>query len=163
MKYEGDAALPDFPALRNTHVSHKEGFIMNTQARQTIEWSEVVFLTFVYALYLLFVTAPIGAVISGLKVYRFKRLAEQGEPLSHEQVLIATHHEWLVRSFIAMVVLLMVALGTLVYMFGYAVFWGAVIWWFYRLVRGMGALATHKEMPAQICTRAQCYGEVKLA
>ncbi|ALP52882.1 hypothetical protein Tel_06770 [Candidatus Tenderia electrophaga] len=140
---------------------------MNSQVQQTqdtIDWSEVVFLTFIYALYLLFVTAPIGAIISAIKVYRFKKLAEQeGAQLSHEQVLIATHHEWLARSFVVMIVLLMVALGTLVYMLGYAVFWGAVIWWFYRVFRGIGALIAHKEMPAQICTRAQCYGQVNPA
>ncbi len=134
---------------------------MNSQGQDSVEWFEVVFLTFIYVLYLLFVTAPIGAIISGIKVYRFKKLAEQeGATPSHEQVLAATHHEWLVRSFIVMVILMMVALGTLAYMVGYAVFWGAVIWWFYRLFRGIGALISHKEMPAQICTRAQCYGQV---
>lgn len=133
---------------------------MNSHVKDDVAWSEVIILSFIYALYVLFVTAPIGAVISGIKVYRFKRLAErQDSEISHEQILAATHHEWLVRSFITMVVLLMVALGTVVYMVGYAVFWGAVIWWFYRLFRGIAALISHKEMPAQICTRAQCYGQ----
>lgn len=93
---------------------------MHAQIYNDREWSEVVLLTFVYALYILVVTAPIGFIISAFKVYRFKRLAEQSpEPLGQEGVLIATHHEWLVRTFIFMLVMAMAALGTLYYIVGF--------------------------------------------
>lgn len=134
---------------------------MNTKLHETIEWSEIVLLTFVYALYLLVVTAPIGFVISALKVYQFKRVAEQGsDAISDETLLIATHHEWLVRSFISMLFLSMAALGTMYYVFGFVIAAGAVVWWFYRLVRGGSGLIAHHAMPAAICTKAQCFGQV---
>ena len=134
---------------------------MNTKLHETIEWSEIVLLAFVYALYILLVTAPIGFVISSLKVYQFKRAAERGaDAISHETLLIATHHEWLVRSFIGMLFLSMAALGTMFYVFGFVIAAGAVAWWFYRLARGGSALIAHRAMPAAICTKAQCFGQV---
>jgi uncharacterized membrane protein len=134
---------------------------MNTLARDNIEWSEVLLLAFVYALFVLVVTSPIGFAISAYKVYRFKNLAEHSTgPLAHETVLIATHHEWLVRTFIFMVVLTMAAAGTFYYFFGFVFAAIAVAWWFYRLIRGIKALVAYQNMPAAICTRAQCYGEV---
>jgi len=137
---------------------------MNTKLHETIEWSEIVLLAFVYALYVLVVTAPIGFVISALKVYQFKRVAEQGaDDMSHESVLVATHHEWLVRSFIGMLFLSMAALGTMFYVFGFVIAAGAIAWWFYRLIRGGSALIAHRAMPAAICTKAQCFGQVTTA
>ncbi len=134
---------------------------MDTKLHETIEWSEIVLLTFVYTLYILVVTAPIGFVVSALKVYQFKRVAEQGaDAISHETVLIATHHEWLVRTFIGMLFMSMVALGTMFYVFGFVIAAAAVSWWFYRLIRGGSALVAHREMPAAICTKAQCFGQV---
>lgn len=134
---------------------------MHTQTNNARNWSEVVLLTFVYALYILFVTAPIGLIISAYKVYRFKQLAEQSTaPLDQEAVLIATHHEWLVRTFIFALVMAMVALGTLYYMFGFVIAGIAAAWWFYRLIRGAAALVAHRDMPATICSKAQCYGQV---
>ena len=134
---------------------------MHTQTYNARDWSEVVLLTFVYALYILFVTAPIGLIISTYKVYRFKQLAEQSAaPLDQEAVLVATHHEWLVRTFIFALVMAMVALGTLYYMFGFVIAGIAVAWWLYRLIRGAAALVAHRNMPATICSKAQCYGQV---
>ncbi len=134
---------------------------MDSKLHETIEWSEIVLLTFVYALYVLVVTAPIGFVISALKVYQFKRVAEQSDAaISHETLLIATHHEWLVRTFIGMLFVSMVALGTMFYVFGFVIAAAAVSWWFYRLIRGGSALVAHREMPAAICTKAQCYGQI---
>ncbi len=134
---------------------------MDTKLHETIVWSEIVLLTFIYALYVLVVTAPIGFVISALKVYQFKRVAEKSaDAISHETVLIATHHEWLVRTFIGMLFMSMVALGTMFYVFGFVIAAAAVSWWFYRLIRGGSALVAHREMPAAICTKAQCFGQV---
>ncbi len=133
---------------------------MNSKLYDSIEWSEVVFLSFVYALYILVVTAPLGFIISGLKVYRFKKTVEKSSEMpSQEMVLIATHHEWLVRTFIGMLFLSMAALGTIYYMIGFLIAGAALVWWFYRLIRGASALVAHREMPATICTKAQCYGE----
>lgn len=134
---------------------------MNAETYQNTNWSEVVFLALVYTLYIILITAPIGFVISALKVYLFKSHAEHAdvEP-NHEMVLIATHHEWLVRTFIGMLFMSMAALGLSYYLVGFIVAFFAVGWWLYRLIKGIVALVAHREMPAPICTKAQCYGQV---
>jgi len=137
---------------------------MNTKLQETVEWPEIVLLTFVYALYILVITAPVGFLISGLKVLQFKRIAEQdSSAISKETVLIATHHEWLVRTFIGMLFLSMAALGLLYYMFGFVIGAAAIVWWFYRVIRGGSTLIAHREMPAAICTKAKCFGQIKAA
>ena len=130
---------------------------MSTTTYADVKWSEVMFLSFVYALYL--VTAPLGFIVSGYKVYRFKRSTEHGSgPPDQETVLMATHYEWLVRTFIFMAVLVMASVGLAYYIVGYAIAGLAVIWWFYRIIRGVTALMAHRIMPATICTQELCYG-----
>ena len=133
---------------------------MYAQTNDTLNWPEVIFLTFVYVLYILVITAPIGFVVSALKVYRFKRLTETSSgPLDQEVVLIATHYEWLVRTFIFMMVLAMAAVGLVYYIVGFIIGGVALVWWFYRLIRGAMALLAHQMMPATICTQDLCYGQ----
>jgi uncharacterized membrane protein len=140
----------------------REDNVMSTATYNSVKWSEVMLLSFIYALYIVVVTAPIGFVVSAIKVYRFKRMAEHSaEPPDEEVVLIATHYEWLVRTFIFMAVLAMAAVGLAYYIVGYAIAGLAVVWWFYRLVRGVMALMTYRTMPATICTQALCYGRAE--
>lgn len=135
---------------------------MSTSSLNTVKWSELIFLSFVYALYILVVTAPIGFAVSAFKVYRFKRAAENSAaPLDQVVVLIATHYEWLVRTFIFMAVMAMAAVGLAYYIVGYAIAGLAVVWWFYRLIRGATALLARRTMPATICTQALCYGQAE--
>ena len=137
---------------------------MSTSTFNTTKWSELILLSFVYALYILGITAPIGFVVSAFKVYRFKRLAENASgPLDHEVVLIATHYEWLVRTFIFMAVLAMAAVGLAYYIVGYLIAGIALLWWVYRLIRGAGGLIAHRVMPATVCTQAVCYGQIESA
>ena len=132
---------------------------MSTPSDNTVKWSEVTFLTLVYALYILAITVPIGFAISAFKVYRFKQMAEKNPGLlDQEAVLIATHYEWLVRTFIFMAVLTMASVGLAYYIVGYIIAVIALVWWFYRLIRGAAALISHKTMPATICTQDLCYG-----
>ena len=141
-----------------------EDYVMSTQSDNAVRWSEVIFLTFVYALYIFGVTAPIGFIISAVKVYRFKRTAERSTaPLDQDAILIATHHEWLVRTFIFMAVLIMATVGLAYYILGFVIRGIAVAWWFYRLIRGVVALISYNSMPATICTQAACYGRVEAA
>jgi uncharacterized membrane protein len=140
----------------------REDNIMSTPNNHTAKWPELTFLVFVYALYILAVTAPLGFIISAYKVYRFKRLTEQrAETPTHEALLIATHYEWLVRTFIFMGVLTMAAVGLAYYIVGYIIAGIALVWWFYRLIRGATALVTHRTMPATICTQSLCYGQAE--
>jgi uncharacterized membrane protein len=128
----------------------------------SVKWSEVIFLSIVYALYILAVTAPIGFVISAVKIYRFKRLATNNpESIDRETVLIATHYEWLVRTFIFMAVMVMAAVGLAYYIVGFIIAGLAVVWWLYRLIRGAMALIVYRTLPATICTEALCYGQVE--
>ena len=136
--------------------------MMSTPNSATSKWPELTFLVIVYALYILAVTAPLGFIISAYKVYRFKRLTEKRtETPTHEALLIATHYEWLVRTFIFMGVLIMAAVGLAYYIVGYIVAGIALVWWFYRLIRGAAALVTHHSMPATICTQSLCYGQAE--
>jgi uncharacterized membrane protein len=140
----------------------REDDIMSTPNSATAKWPELTFLVIVYALYILAVTAPLGFIISAYKVYRFKRLTEKRiETPTHEALLIATHYEWLVRTFIFMGVLTMAAVGLAYYIVGYIIAGIALGWWFYRLIRGAAALITHRSMPATICTQSLCYGQAE--
>ena len=135
---------------------------MPNSSNDSEKWSGIIFLSFTYALYIITVTAPIGFVISAIKVYRFKKFAEKSaEPPDQDVVLIATHYEWLVRTFIFMAVLTMAAVGLAYYIVGYAIAGLAVVWWFYRLIRGVMALMSYRTMPATICTQALCYGQAE--
>jgi len=135
---------------------------MSTPKNETTKWPELTFLVIVYALYILAVTAPLGFIISAYKVYRFKRLTEKRtETPTHEALLIATHYEWLVRTFIFMGVLAMAAVGLAYYIVGYVIAGIALVWWFYRLIRGATALVMHRSMPATICTQSLCYGQAE--
>jgi uncharacterized membrane protein len=135
---------------------------MSTPNHSTTKWSEIILLAFVYALFLPLVTAPIGFIISAIKVYRFKRLAERSnEALDQDVILIATHHEWLVRTLIFMIILAMASIGLAYYIVGVILSGVVVIWWIYRVIRGMTALVAYKSMPATICTQAICYGQTE--
>jgi len=135
---------------------------MSTSRDNAVKWSEVTILTLAYALFILAFTAPIGFAISAFKVYRFKKMAGRNTgPLDKEAVLIATHHEWLVRTFIFMAVLVMASVGLAYYIVGYIIAGLALVWWFYRVIRGATALIAHKSMPATICTQDLCYGQTE--
>ena len=135
---------------------------MSTSNHDTINWSGVIFLTFTYILYILAITAPIGFVISAVKVYRFKTLAEKSAgSMDQEVVLIATHYEWLVRTFIFTAVMAMAAAGLAYYFVGFIIGGVAAVWWVYRLIRGVMALIAHNSMPAIICTKSLCYGQAE--
>ena len=137
---------------------------MPTPNDKGTKWSELFFLYLVYSLYILTVTAPIGFIISAVKVYLFKRSAEKdARSLNQEDILIATHYEWLVRTFIFLAILVMAAVGLAYYIVGYLIAGLAVLWWFYRLIRGVAALITHRIMPATVCTQSLCYGQAESA
>lgn len=152
-------------AGKETHINAtKEDNIMPMPRDNTSKWPELTFLVFVYALYILAVTAPLGFIISAFKVYRFKRMTEKNaEVPHHEALLIATHYEWLVRTFVFMGVLTMAAVGLAYYIVGYIIAGIALVWWFYRIIRGATGLIAHHSMPATICTQTLCYGQAESA
>ena len=133
-----------------------------TMTTKSATWRELTFLSLVYALYILAVTAPIGFIISAIKVYLFKKASEKDPTaLDQETVLIATHYEWLVRTFIFMGILIMASVGLAYYILGIVIAGLSLVWWFYRIIRGAVALISHKAMPATICTQSLCYGQTE--
>ncbi|KAF0192954.1 MAG: chaperone protein dnaJ [Gammaproteobacteria bacterium] len=104
-----------------------------------------------YLLYLLLFTAPIGFVISLINTRKFKKLTES-EVAALPEVLttLRTHHEWLVRTFIAAVVVGMMGFGSLYYGIGYVLWGGVGLWWIYRIARGIVSLIGTRPMPVWI-------------
>lgn len=109
--------------------------------------SEVTLLWFSYILYILFFTAPIGFAISFYKAHKFKQLMKDNDNVSEDIKLLETHHEWLSQTFIFTFFLAMAALGTIFYIAGYFIALAAIIWWIYRLGRGVVLYIEHKNMP----------------
>ena len=113
--------------------------------------TEVGELWITYLLFVLFFTAPIGAIISAVKLYQYKRQAQSGEGLKEPGVeLLKSHYQWLLNTFAWSIAMGMAALGTLYYMFGFAIAAFAVVWWIYRLGRGMLALFDTAELPVSV-------------
>lgn len=110
--------------------------------------AELSLLWFEYLLYALVAPAFIGAAISWVKTRAYEAGGSQeDEPWSPEDLLLATHHVWLKRTFIAALLLCLVAIGTVNYGPGYAVAVGTAAWWVYRVVRGAAALAAGRPLP----------------
>lgn len=104
----------------------------------------------VYMLHLFVVTAPVGLLINALRLRAYKRQwCEMDAPRHATLIHAASHHQWLMTTFIATFFFGMVAIGTFNNI-GAVVAIVTAIWWFSRLVRGMGALATGHALPLAI-------------
>lgn len=104
----------------------------------------------VYALYFFIVTAPIGFLINVLRIRAYKQHWCDRDTQQHAALIhAASHHQWLMTTFIATFFLAMVSAGTFNNIGGIVAF-GAAIWWLYRLARGMGALLTGRALPLAI-------------
>lgn len=101
-----------------------------------------------YLLYAPIVTAPLGALLSIAKTIQYRRLLKLGQaPDIHEMELLASHYEWLNRTALVAVVLGMMALGTAYYFVGFIFAALALLWWCYRIGRGVMALYGYKSPP----------------
>lgn len=101
-----------------------------------------------YFLYLLFAPALIGFGINFI-ASKFQKKIPDSVPLEKDaRAMILSHHRWLMRTFIFVSVFVMAGLGTMYYGVGYFVASAALIWWFYRVIKGMVAFAGHRSMPA---------------
>ena len=120
---------------------------MNTVT--THERTEATLLWLTYILYALFFTAPVGALLSGYMIWHYKNADSD---LQHELAFYATHYQWLFRTFLMTIILSMMALGTIFYFFGYAIAAATVVWWIYRIARGMWDLAESRPADTQRST-----------
>lgn len=100
--------------------------------------SERTFVLITYVLHL--VGAAIGLTSIVALVLNYVRLDAFGEPL-------ASHHRWMIRSFWWAVVWFVIGFITSFILIGYAICAVAWIWYVYRHVRGLIALANGEPMP----------------
>lgn len=98
-----------------------------------------------YLLHALVLPAVIGLAINLIKLREYKRdaAAEQDGMTA----LLVSHHQWLLKTFLITVVALMVAIGNAYYGVGYLIGLGALLWWVYRIARGIIYMAEGKPLP----------------
>ncbi len=109
-----------------------------------------------YGFYVLFLTAPIGFVISLLKSREYKPLLSKPEGEERELLeILASHHQWLSTTFLVTFVFAMISAGTFYYGFGIVLAVGTAIWWIYRIGRGIIGLVEHKSMPVWTGTASE--------
>ena len=102
-----------------------------------------------YILHVLIVFAPIGLIINFIKVREYKRLLNQGDHRQAEALEFAyTHHHWLMVSFISSMIFGMIAIGTAYFAIGLVIGVGVLLWWAYRMARGVIMLVEGKAMPS---------------
>jgi len=109
--------------------------------------SETLILWSTYFLYMLFAPALLGFGINYLVSKNHEKRPGQDHAWNENQEIIFSHHQWLMRTFIFVSAFMMVGVGTMYYGVGYAVAVLALIWWFYRVIKGMIAFANHRGMP----------------
>ena len=104
-----------------------------------------------YFFYLLIFPALLGLIINIIEAYRFKKTNTNNQ-LEVDKTLfeLNLHHHWLMRTFIVVVLMAMASIGTMFYGYGYVLAFGTILWWFYRIFRGMLALTQHKILPIEV-------------
>ena len=104
-----------------------------------------------YFLYLLIIPALLGLMINIYESNRFKRSNTNNQQDVDKTLFeINLHHHWLMRTFIVVVLMTMASIGTMFYGYGYVLAFGTILWWFYRIFRGMLALTQHKTLPIEV-------------
>jgi len=94
----------------------------------------------------------IPALIGFLASYIASRIHDKSIPVHtgtiHEiSEVIASHYQWLIRTFIFVSAFVMMGIGTSYYGVGYIVALAAIVWWFFRVIKGMVAFAFGRRMP----------------
>lgn len=104
-----------------------------------------------YALHMFIITAPIAALINALCIREYKRhWCEPGARQSDQLLYVTSHHQWMLTTFIGVFFMGMVTIGTLGSGFGVLVAVAAVIWWLYRLVKGVAELMQQRAVPLAV-------------
>ena len=116
---------------------------------------QTVVLWLTYWMYLFIIPGFIAIFINYLKVLKYKKTCVNGELHAVENgnpsLLFASHHDWLVRSFIFLIIMSMVSIGTLYSGIGILLGGITLVVWIGSLIAGMISLAAHKPMPGYYC------------
>jgi len=108
-------------------------------------------LWFVYFLYLLVIPAIAGVIINYVEIRKYKSIkSDPGAKEDPSLRFFHSHHQWLLRTFITTFVLALVAIGTSYYGAGFIIGGLAILWWIYRIGRGVINLTSHKPMPTDL-------------
>jgi len=111
--------------------------------------SQVLIVWMSYVLYLMFVPALFGFLASYIASRIHDKSMSDHSAARHEiSEVIASHYQWLIRTFIFVSAFVMMGIGTSYYGVGYFVAIAAILWWFYRVIKGMVAFAFRRRMPA---------------
>ena len=112
------------------------------------EKSQRAILWVTYILHILLFPAALGAIINAVKIreYRKPAMAEDKEHQESNNVLMS-HHQWLLRTFLISLFFMAMGYGTMYYGVGYILGIGAVVWWIYRMIRGLIGCAEKRPMP----------------
>ena len=104
-----------------------------------------------YFFYLLIIPALLGLMINIYETYRYNKTSNSNPQKVDETLFeINLHHHWLMRTFIVVMLMTMASIGTMFYGYGYVLAFGTILWWFYRIFRGMFALTQHKTLPIEV-------------
>lgn len=116
---------------------------------------QTVGLWFSYWAYLLIIPAAVAFVFNYFKSLEYKKVCVNGNVVGEESGmpsnLFASHHHWLIRSFVILVVMSMISVGTSYAGIGLVLAIPTVGYFIYRVVFGMARLAAHKPMPGYYC------------
>lgn len=106
---------------------------------------------FTYVLHMLIVTAPIAALINALCIREYKRdWCEPGARQDSALLYVASHHQWMLTTFIAVILMAMVTIGTAGSGFGVLVAIATTLWWLYRMVKGVSELMKQRALPLAV-------------
>jgi len=101
-----------------------------------------------YILYILLFPAVLGFIVNMVMLHKYRRLSVGNDPVMTDMVaMFSGHHLWLFRTFIITVCFGMAAAGTIYYAVGYLLGAGIIVWWFYRIIRGVTALLVFHPAP----------------
>lgn len=116
---------------------------------------QTVILWFTYWMHLLVVPAIVAFFINYSKSNQYRKRWINGKLPGYENggptELFASHHHWLIRSFCILFFLSMISIGTSYAGIGLLLAIATVVYWFYRITKGMVYLAAHKPMPGYYC------------
>ena len=102
-----------------------------------------------YCLHILLVPAALGALVNAVKIrqYRAATTDDANAGAGPATLFFLSHHQWLLRTFLIALFFAAMGSGTLYYGVGYAVLICVLLWWIYRMLRGLVRYAENKPMP----------------
>jgi len=101
-----------------------------------------------YILHILLFPAAVGAIINAVKIREYGKPATTEDSQREDSTkVLKTHHQWLLRTFLISLFFLAMGYGTMYYGVGYILAIGAVVWWIYRMIRGLIGCAEKRPMP----------------